>query len=78
MTTADPAFEALLTHLKDARAFDFTGYRRSSLMRRVERRMTQVGSADYAEYLDYLQVHPDEFVALFNTCLLYTSDAADE
>ena len=53
-----------------AAGFDFTGYKRSSLMRRVDRRMSQVGIADYAEYLDYLEVHPDEFTALFNTILI--------
>ena len=70
MTTPNPAFEALLTHLKEARGFDFTGYKRSSLMRRVDRRMAQVSVSDYLEYLDYLQVHPDEFTALFNTILI--------
>src|SRR5262252_9419847 len=70
MTTPDPTFEALLSHLKEARAFDFTGYKRSSLVRRVERRMSQVGSTDYLDYLDYLQVHPDEFTQLFNTILI--------
>jgi two-component system CheB/CheR fusion protein len=70
MTTPNPSFEALLTHLKEARGFDFTGYKRSSLMRRVDRRMVQVGVSDYLEYLDYLQVHPDEFTALFNTILI--------
>src|SRR5262249_3616332 len=53
-----------------ARAFDFTGYKRSSLVRRVDRRVAQVGVADYQEYLDYLQVHQDEFTALFNTILI--------
>src|SRR4029453_2634052 len=65
-----PDFEALLLYLKEARGFDFTGYKRSSLMRRVERRMTQAGLHDYAEYLDHLQVHPEEFTALFNTILI--------
>ena len=45
-------FEALLEHVKDQRAFDFTGYKRSSLMRRVDRRMDQVGVTSYADYLD--------------------------
>ena len=45
MTQPDPAFEALLEHLKTSRGFDFTGYKRSSLMRRVDRRMAQVGVA---------------------------------
>ena len=70
MTSINPSFEALLEHLREARAFDFTGYKRSSLVRRVERRMAQVGVTDYFEYLDYLQVHPDEFTALFNTILI--------
>ncbi|WP_432967315.1 CheR family methyltransferase [Dactylosporangium sp. CA-233914] len=70
MTDSDPDFEALLVYLKEARGFDFTGYKRSSLMRRVDRRMSQVPVADYPEYLDYLQVHPDEFTALFNTILI--------
>jgi two-component system CheB/CheR fusion protein len=70
MESIDPHFEALLTYLKETRGFDFTGYKRSSLMRRVNRRMSQVGGADYREYLDFLQVHPDEFTALFNTILI--------
>jgi two-component system CheB/CheR fusion protein len=65
-----PAFEALLEHLKMNRGFDFTGYKRSSLMRRVDRRMTQVGVPDYSEYLDYLELHAEEFTALFNTILI--------
>jgi two-component system CheB/CheR fusion protein len=70
VTETDPDFEALLLYLKETRGFDFTGYKRSSLMRRVERRMSQVSLSDHAEYLDYLQVHPDEFTSLFNTILI--------
>jgi two-component system CheB/CheR fusion protein len=66
----DPEFEALLQFLKDSRGFDFTGYKRSSLVRRVERRMQQAGAASYAEYLDLLETQPDEFTALFNTILI--------
>src|SRR3954465_11425042 len=70
MEATDPQFEALLGYLKEARGFDFTGYKRSSLARRVRRRMTQGEVTDYGEYLDYLEVHPDEFTALFNTILI--------
>jgi two-component system CheB/CheR fusion protein len=70
MEPMDPHFEALLVYLKESRGFDFTGYKRSSLMRRVNRRMTQVETTDYQEYLDFLQVHPDEFTTLFNTILI--------
>ena len=70
MIPTDPDFEALLGYLKESRGFDFTGYKRSSLVRRVNRRMTQVNINDYPDYLDHLQVHPDEFTALFNTILI--------
>jgi two-component system CheB/CheR fusion protein len=32
--------------------------------------MQQVGVEEFDEYLDHLQVHPDEFTALFNTILI--------
>jgi two-component system CheB/CheR fusion protein len=66
----DPAFERLLDYLKESRAFDFTGYKRASLMRRVRHQMQQVAIETFDEYHDYLQVHPDEFTALFNTILI--------
>ena len=66
----DPAFERLLAYLKESRAFDFTGYKRASLMRRVQHQMQQVGVTSFDDYHDHLQVHPDEFTALFNTILI--------
>nr|WP_170309277.1 CheR family methyltransferase [Pseudonocardia hierapolitana] len=66
----DPAFETLLVHLRDSRGFDFTGYKRTSLVRRIDRRLGQVGCSDYADYLDYLELHREEFTALFNTILI--------
>jgi two-component system CheB/CheR fusion protein len=72
MTAAgdEDLFESLLTFLKRQRGFDFTGYKRSTLQRRVAKRMEAVEVADHGEYLDYLQVHPDEFTELFNTLLI--------
>ena len=66
----DRSFERLLAYLKESRAFDFTGYKRPSLMRRVRHQMSQVGVESFDDYHDYLQVHPDEFTALFNTILI--------
>jgi two-component system, chemotaxis family, CheB/CheR fusion protein len=61
----------LLKYLKNNRGFDFTGYKRSSLMRRVNRRMWVVGlHSNYTDYLDCLEVHPDEFKLLFDTILI--------
>ena len=66
----DGKFEALLDYLKRNRGFDFTGYKRSSLMRRVLKRMQAVEVEDFADYMDCLEVHPDEFTQLFNTILI--------
>ena len=70
-TPADLAsFEQLLEHLRQTRGFDFTAYKRASLMRRVLKRMHTAGVATFDAYLDYLQLHPGEFAALFNTILI--------
>jgi len=63
-------FEALLLYLKQSRGFDFTAYKPSTLMRRVQVRMQTVGMGSFADYLDYLQVDSNEFTRLFNTILI--------
>lgn len=67
---SDPQFEALLDYLRFSRGFDFTGYKRSSLMRRVKKRCHMLSVNSFSEYLDYMQVHPEEFANLFNTILI--------
>ena len=70
MTDIDPAFESLLEFLRDGRGFDYTGYRRPSLMRRFDKRLQTVGSKNYDEYKGYLETHPEEYSELFNTILI--------
>ena len=79
MQPADPHFEALLVHLKETRGFDFTGYKRASLTRRIQKRMQTVGVDAYDEYARYLAAHAEEFAHLFNTILInVTSFFRDE
>jgi two-component system CheB/CheR fusion protein len=61
---------SLLNYLKSGRGFDFTGYKRSSLERRIRKRMDAIGVGSYGDYEDYLEVHPDEFKELFDTILI--------
>jgi len=63
----NPAFEALMDYLRQSHGFDFTGYKRSSLMRRVQYRMQTLEIEGYSVYSDYLKEHPEEFTPLFNT-----------
>lgn len=64
------AFDELLDYLQHARGFDFTAYKRPSLIRRVQKRMDMVSVRAFADYVDYLKVHPEEFHYLFNTILI--------
>jgi two-component system CheB/CheR fusion protein len=62
--------EELLAFIRDARGFDFTGYKRTSLVRRIRKRMGDVGSATYADYRDRLEADTEEFPSLFNAILI--------
>ncbi len=63
-------FTRLLDYLKAHRGFDFSAYKMSSLMRRIQKRMREVGVSSYSQYTDYLEVHPNEFGPLFDTVLI--------
>jgi len=67
---SDPELEALLEFLRDSRGFDFTRYKRSTLARRITKRMRDLDVETYADYRDRLESDPDEFRALFNTVLI--------
>jgi len=66
----DQDLEVLLDYLRRSRGFDFTGYKRASLSRRIHKRMQVVGVDGYLSYLDHLEVDPEEFTQLFNTILI--------
>src|SRR5436305_7660326 len=65
-----PGLDSLLEFVNETRGFDFTGYKRSSIQRRVAKRMSEVGVERYEDYIDFLQLHPEEFAQLFNTLLI--------
>ena len=67
---AEQDLEVLLDYLRRSRGFDFTGYKRTSLSRRIDKRMQAVGADSYLGYLDHLEVDPEEFTQLFNTILI--------
>ncbi len=66
----DPEFDELLFMLKETRGFDFTGYKRSTLIRRMSRRMDARGLKTIGEYRDYLELEPEEFSRLFDSLLI--------
>jgi two-component system CheB/CheR fusion protein len=66
----DAGLEDLLAFIRDSRGFDFTGYKRSSLDRRIRKRMHEAGMTDYEDYRDRLESSAEEFSHLFNTVLI--------
>ena len=63
-------FEDLLAFIRENRGFDFNGYKRPSLHRRIEKRMQDAGVGAYGEYLERLKEDDDEFAQLFDTILI--------
>ena len=59
--SSEGTLDQLLEFVKETRGFDFTGYKRSSIERRVAKRMGEVGVERYEDYLDYLELHGEEF-----------------
>ncbi len=68
--TETAGLEAILEHIRSTRGFDFTGYKRATLARRIGKRMQLLGVEDYEGYLDLLLVDPSEYEQLFNYLLI--------
>jgi two-component system CheB/CheR fusion protein len=66
----DASLENLLEFVKTTRGFDFTGYKRASIERRVRKRMGDIGTERFDDYIDHLELHAEEFAELFNTLLI--------
>jgi two-component system, chemotaxis family, CheB/CheR fusion protein len=60
----------ILTRLRNGTGHDFSQYKKSTLGRRIERRMVQHGLADVPSYEKYLGEHPDELQSLFRELLI--------
>jgi two-component system, chemotaxis family, CheB/CheR fusion protein len=74
MAQSAKEFEALIEYVRESRGFDFTGYKRTTLARRVTKRVNELGFQTFAAYHDYLQVHPEEFAILFDKILINVTD----
>ena len=64
----------MIDYLRRTRGFEFGAYKRGSLIRRVEKRMAAAGVSSFADYTDYLEVHPDEFGRLFDAILINVTE----
>jgi len=67
---ANKRLARVLMRLRSATGHDFSQYKKSTLGRRVARRMVQHGLADIPAYEQYLKEHPGEVQALFHELLI--------
>lgn len=66
----DKRLTRVLMRLRTATGHDFSQYKKSTLGRRIARRMVQHGLADIPAYELYLAEHPGEVQALFHELLI--------
>jgi two-component system, chemotaxis family, CheB/CheR fusion protein len=69
--------EQLTTILAEVRAhsgIDFTGYRRPTILRRLQRRMVVTKSALLEDYQRYLKRHPEEYQRLVSSFLIKVTE----
>ena len=65
-----PEFDSLLAYMRAVRNFEFGGYKRAGLARRITKRMRAIGVETFPDYQAHLETHPGEFGELFNTILI--------
>ena len=63
-------FDRILLLLRGATGHDFSQYKKSTVARRIERRMVQHQIDDIASYASYLEEHPAEVTRLFKELLI--------
>jgi two-component system CheB/CheR fusion protein len=68
------SIEQLLGTLAEERALDLRAYKRSTLQRRINKRMGQLSMGDYSRYLDYIRSNPGEVNTLLNTVLINVTE----
>src|ERR671937_99277 len=77
-TPATPAenhtLKALLDHLQEASGIDFSQYKLPTIQRRLQRRMAATGMHRLADYVQYLQRHPEEYERLVSTFLIKVTE----
>lgn len=69
-TTLDEDLDAIFAAVKAGSGHDFSSYKRSTVMRRIERRMTVHESGGLRKYLAFLEQSPQEAQALAQEILI--------
>jgi len=63
----------LLEHIHTVQGIDLRGYRRATVVRKLELRLLETKARDYAAYLTFIQSNPDEVQALVRSLSIKVS-----
>ncbi len=66
--------EQILELLRDASGIDFTSYKRTTIERRLARRLAKHRLATFDAYATYLTEHPEEATALYEDLLIHVTE----
>ncbi len=69
-----PNLEAIFAKLEIASGIDFSHYKRSTIERRLARRMTKLHLGSLVDYLGYLEIHADEAAAVYEDLLIHVTE----
>lgn len=68
--TLNKLFALLRTHKR----VDFSGYKKTTIIRRIQRRMIVQKTKSFADYVNYLEAHEEEAHDLYNDILINVTD----
>jgi two-component system, chemotaxis family, CheB/CheR fusion protein len=71
---APKAIEHILEQLRDASGVDFTSYKRTTIERRLQRRLVKLHIGSLDEYSAYLASNPSEFTAVYDDLLVHVTE----
>jgi two-component system, chemotaxis family, CheB/CheR fusion protein len=72
--TAQQTLAQILTQLRTRMGHDFSGYRKSTLLRRISRRMALARAETLPDYLKYLREESEEIEILFRDLLIHVTE----
>lgn len=73
-SSANETLNRLFALLRSLKRVDFTGYKQTTIMRRIQRRMMVQKTKSLMDYVKYLETHDEEVHALYNDILINVTD----
>ena len=71
---ATPAIDRVLEQLREASGIDFTSYKRTTIERRLARRIAKFDLASLEDYSAYLVEHPEEATVVYEDLLIHVTE----